>query len=338
MADTKQLKKCSRCKCEILLETYFSKNRKGEYYSNCNKCRDSKKKPARLTLKECQEVAKSKGGKCLSTEYVNNHTKMEWECKKGHQWNAMFSNVKNKSWCIICAGKAKHTIQMCHEVAKSRSGKCLSTEYVNTDTSLKWQCKEGHTWEREFAGVRAGEWCRRCSGSFPYTLKECQEVAKSKGGKCLSTEYINARIKLKWECLEGHQWENQFHHIHLRNQWCPHCAGGKSENLCREIIEKYLLEPFPNTRPKFLEGLELDGYNKELNIAFEYNGKQHYEYLPHFHRNGEDDFEEQKERDRKKYRICREKKINLIIIPYQYDYTTPDELDDFIYTELCKII
>ena len=107
--------------------------------------------------------------------------------------------------------------------------------------------------------------------------------------------------------------------------------------MCREIMEKYLLEPFPNTRPDFLEGLELDGYNEELNIAFEYNGKQHYEYIPHFHRNGEEDFETQKERDRKKYRICREKKINLIIIPYQYDYTTPDELDDFIYTELCKI-
>ena len=108
--------------------------------------------------------------------------------------------------------------KLCQEVAKSINGKCLSTKYVNSNTNMKWQCNEGHIWEREFAGVKVGEWCRRCSGSFPYTLTECQEVAKYKGGKCLSTEYINTRTKLKWECLEGHQWENQFHHIHLRNQ------------------------------------------------------------------------------------------------------------------------
>ena len=45
MTEEKQeLRKCSSCRCEILLETYFSKNRKGEYKRTCNPCREKKKK------------------------------------------------------------------------------------------------------------------------------------------------------------------------------------------------------------------------------------------------------------------------------------------------------
>ena len=31
--------------------------------------------------------------------------------------------------------------------------------------------------------------------------------AGTKNGKCLSTQYINSKTKLLWECAEGHQWE-----------------------------------------------------------------------------------------------------------------------------------
>ena len=81
----------------------------------------------------------------------------------------------------------------------------------------------------------------------------------------------------------------------------------------------------------------LDGYNKDLNIAFEYNGIQHYEYTEHFHRGDPELFEKQKERDLKKYAICRERNIDLIIILYQYDYSNPKELEDFIFDALWKI-
>ena len=54
-------------------------------------------------------------------------------------------------------------------------------------------------------------------------------------------------------------------------------------------FEKLFEKKFPKNRPEFLRRsngrkLELDGYNEELEIAFEYQGKQHYEYLHCFHR------------------------------------------------------
>ena len=36
------------------------------------------------------------------------------------------------------------------------------------------------------------------------TIKDMQELAKARGGKCLSKKYVNGRVKLKWKCAEGH--------------------------------------------------------------------------------------------------------------------------------------
>ena len=56
----------------------------------------------KITIKECQEFAKSKNGECLSTEYKNNSTKMQWKCSKNHTWFAKFGDIKQGSWCPKC--------------------------------------------------------------------------------------------------------------------------------------------------------------------------------------------------------------------------------------------
>jgi hypothetical protein len=144
---------------------------------------------------------------------------------------------------------------------------------------------------------------------------------------------------MKWKCSEGYKWESTCCHVKNHGHWCGICGKTNlSEEMCREIIEDLLLEKFPSVYPKWLERLELYGYNEKLNIAFEYNGIQHYKYVPEFfHKNGIHLFETQKKNDLKKYKICRERNINLIIIPYQYTYQEPIELRNFIFAELNKI-
>ena len=100
----------------------------------------------------------------------------------------------------------------------------------------------------------------------------------------------------------------------------------KAEELCRKTFERIFDKKFPSCRPKFLKNpntnynLELDGYNPELQIAFEYSGKQHYEYPNIFHKT-EKDFMSQVVRDTFKKKMCHLLKINLIIIPYTVKYT-----------------
>ena len=130
---------------------------------------------------------------------------------------------------------------------------------------------------------------------------------------------------------------------------CPKCSSYKTENLVREYFEKkisLLLDTeiiFKKQKPSFLEGLEFDGYNSELNIAFEYNGKQHYEWVPYFQKTIEK-FYKQQERDIRKRnickilwisrnlrrRFCKERNIRLLDIPYEFDYHHEKKLFSFI--------
>ena len=97
----------------------------------------------------------------------------------------------------------------------------------------------------------------------------------------------------------------------------------KGEIGTRKVLESIFRLPFNKARPTFLlnpvtggtNALELDCYNPGLKLAAEYNGEQHYKYIPFFHKNKEA-FLNQKYRDDMKHRICKEKGIDLIIIPY----------------------
>lgn len=61
----------------------------------------------------------------------------------------------------------------------------------------------------------------------------------------------------------------------------------RTESMCREILEYMLQMPLPKVRPAWLVNpttkrrLELDMYNEEHHIAFEYDGAQHDVYTPH---------------------------------------------------------
>jgi hypothetical protein len=59
----------------------------------------------------------------------------------------------------------------------------------------------------------------------------------------------------------------------------------------------------------------IDFYLPEHNVFIEYNGKQHYEYVPYFHKSKED-FEKQRFRDNVVRDYCSQKEIILIEIPY----------------------
>jgi hypothetical protein len=97
--------------------------------------------------------------------------------------------------------------------------------------------------------------------------------------------------------------------------------GLKNEELCRSIFESIFNKPFPSIRPNFLKNpltkknLELDGYNEELKLAFEYNGIQHYKFNEKFHRS-EKDLIDQQRRDKLKQELCDKNNVTLITVPY----------------------
>ena len=179
----------------------------------------------KYSIEYCRNLAKSRHGKCLSTFYKNTQTKMKWQCNKGHEFLMMLDVIHRGSWCQECAGKKKHTLQYCQKLAIQKRGACLSNEYVNKETKMKWQCNKGHTWEAIFNSIKRGSWCPKCAGVTKYTLQDCIDFAHNMNSKCLSTEYKGALYNMLWECQCGFQWKACFSSVKNNKTWCPKCAN-----------------------------------------------------------------------------------------------------------------
>ncbi|TCK32028.1 hypothetical protein B0G84_9160 [Paraburkholderia sp. BL8N3] len=109
-----------------------------------------------------------------------------------------------------------------------------STETRNQlkETPLEWQCAEGHIWKAQWFRVKKGQWCHRCAVTArTRTIEQMQEVANSRGGRCLSTAYPGVHGKLDLECGKGHTWKATVNSV-WRGSWCPECAW-ESRRLAR---------------------------------------------------------------------------------------------------------
>jgi hypothetical protein len=112
----------------------------------------------------------------------------------------------------------------------------------------------------------------------------------------------------------------------------------KGEVECRRVMQKLFDKPFYKTRPRFLNNpvtfgnnnLELDCYNEELKIAVEYDGAQHFKYIPYFHKTYEA-FLNQRYRDYMKEQMCKENNIRLIRVPYT---VKNEQIENFIISKL----
>ena len=90
-----------QCKGGHIWETTPEKIKMGSWCQKCSIIENAKKR--RSTIERMRKIAEERGGKCLSDVYVNNDTKIKWQCTKGHIWNATPASVKQGSWCPKCA-------------------------------------------------------------------------------------------------------------------------------------------------------------------------------------------------------------------------------------------
>lgn len=49
------------------------------------------------------------------------------------------------------------------------------------------------------------------------TIEDAKNIAKDKNWKLLSTEYINCRMLLKWQCNRKHIFDMSFQHAQIHN-------------------------------------------------------------------------------------------------------------------------
>jgi len=244
-----------------------------------------------------------------------------------------------KSYGII---KPKYyKIEDLQKYAKQKKGECLTKIYTNSSEKYKWKCEKNHKWEATWSSVvNGGTWCKNCATKkvnekTKLTIGEMHEIAKKNGGKCLSKKYIRNSSKLNWECNDGHEFSMNAQTV-KSGSWCPQCSTGISEKKCRYIFENIFDKKFFNTKKILENKYELDGFNEELKLAFEYQGEQHYRYIKTWHKSKEI-FLKMQEIDQRKKELCRNKKIKLIEVPFWVSEKGDEFLFSYIKKDLEKL-
>jgi len=145
-------------------------------------------------------------------------------------------------------------------------------------------------------------------------------------------QYIKANTDIYFPYLFDSDDINKTNNIEKKSK------KSSGEQMCKQILEEYFDKPFISIRPTFLKNqvtdsnLELYCYNEELNLALEFNGKQHYEYTPHFHKT-RDTFHNLKYRDILKKQMCEKNNVNLIVVPY-YEADNYKKLKQYLINKL----
>ncbi len=158
--------------------------------------------------------------------------------------------------------------------------------------------------------------------------EKIDEIVNRRNGKVIEY-YINSDTKLKIICSEGHEFNIAPHKLY-DGKWCLKCVQSISEEFTRFIFEKIFNEKFEKIKFHYNgHCLELDGYNSDINIAFEYNGIQHYR-KNEFIRTDEQ-LEYQKYLDNLKIDYCKENNIKFVVIPFTVKHY---DIYEFVKNEL----
>lgn len=228
--------------------------------------------------------------------------------------------------------------------AERHGGTLMSTEYVNSESKLQFQCGAGHTFTSCPGNMwHKKSWCRVCAASANRELQlsgrdflaELQEIARQRGGACHSSAYLRSSSKLDFACADGHEWKATPNDIR-RGTWCPSC-GNKTEGLVRRYLECRFGATMPSRRLPWLidaAGKQriLDGYSETLQLAFEYHGVQHFEHVTFFHT--QKSLEQQQTRDAFVRDACAAAGVLLLEIPPLQDGYTQEEFVSHLETLL----
>lgn len=229
----------------------------------------------------------------------------------------------------------KYSLKDAQRIAAYKNGICISGKW--STKKMEWKCHKGHIWDESFYHINEGNWCPFCSGrrrSANDMYNEIIEVVTKKGGKCLSSEYTNNSSLMLFECADKHQWHARPYNI-KSGKWCPYCSKYLNEKKCRYILESLTKCKFPKHRFIYKNiRMEFDGFCEELNLAFEYQGEQHFRMIKGWHKTASG-FKLQQYRDKQKIIHCKKTKINIIIIPFQ-ESKNDNNLIEFISRQASK--
>lgn len=277
--------------------------------NGCPNCYGTPKKSNDEFLKEIKD---RKYNFVPLEKYIDAKTKIKFKCNAcSNEWCATPNQILRGSGCPKCFGTPKKTNEEYEKQFYSINDSIiLKSKYSGHTNKVKLQCRIcNYEW---FArpndlirtdGKKTG--CPKCAGNMQKTQKEFLSQLKriTKKIKVLGT-YENNRKRLLVKCLTcGNEW-NAVPHDLLRGSGCPDCALGFQTSFFEQCILNLLIGIYGEekvlSRDKETIGMELDIYVPSIKKAIEPGG-----WFWHKDKIANDEL---------KYKLCREKGIDLLTI------------------------
>ncbi len=175
---------------------------------------------------------------------IGSDKKVWWQCKSGHEWQAVISSRKAGHNCPYCAGQrviagyndlATVNPTLASEWHPTKNGVFLpSTVTAGTNKKAWWLGKCGHEWEASISSRNSGNSCPYCASQKllvgfndleTLNPRLASEWHSTKNGELTPRNVMpGCNKKVWWLCDKGHEWQNS---INTRNRGngCPYCAN-----------------------------------------------------------------------------------------------------------------
>lgn len=236
-------------------------------------------------------------GLSLATLVAGSPKKVWWKCSLGHSWLAEIrTRTQDKTQCLYCSGQktltgfndiASQLPEIAAEWHPTKNGD-LTPEKIHTGAGLSvwWKCNKEHEWQASVFNRKTRKFgCPYCSGrnsiegetDLATTHPElAAEWHPTKNGDLLSSMISagSSSIKVWWLGKCKHEWLISAHNRKI-GHGCPKCSSNTSK--AEIFILDYVQEMLPDMQIKhgdknLLQGLQLDIYVPEKDIAIEFNG------------------------------------------------------------------
>ena len=293
--------------------------------------------------------------KCLSMGlvYIGCHkepklgTMIDFICPK-HKDKGMqskdWSHFKTYTYgCSYCSGRGK-TNKDIIPLIKNKDVELIS-EYLGNEKPIKCRCKKcGHEWiTLPKALITNGSGCPICGRAKAVKAETktreqfIKDLEKVNPHIEVIGDYINTHTKIKCKCkIDGTVWYAYPSNLLNGSAGCPYCKVSIGERKLLDTLIKLEINFIPQHTIKdckYINNLKFDAFDIDNNIAFEYNGEQHYRPVD-FAGKGKDwavqEFKKVLERDKAKIEYCRSNNIHIIVVPYW----EKDNIEHYIVTKL----
>ena len=188
-----------------------------------------------------------------------------------------------------------------------------NVKYVNNRTPVSIVCREHGEFLITPNHLLAGRGCSKCSKNYHYDTEDVINEFKKVHGDKYSYEkvdYKRTHDNIIVTCPIHGDFEISPSN-HLKGQGCPKCNNNKLESEIRLMLDEQGIKyNYRERKIPWLEGLELDFYVSDKNIAIECQGIQHFEPVDIF--GGEEKFIHTIENDNIKRKLCEENGVRLL--------------------------